>query len=49
MEIAGIVEAGRATRDLETSSITGRRGDCKVGRITIGLQEFSIELNLTLI
>jgi len=49
MEIADITEVGCAILGLETSSITGLGADSKTGRITIGLQEFSIELNPTLI
>jgi hypothetical protein len=49
MEIAGIV--GLENRDPPNGNQFGNQPecDCKVGRITIGLQEFSFGLNPTLI
>ncbi|MFZ0516552.1 MAG: hypothetical protein WAM20_05855, partial [Acidobacteriaceae bacterium] len=49
MEIGDVV--GLENRDPPNGNQFGNRPecDCEVGRITIGLQEFSIELNPTLI
>jgi hypothetical protein len=49
MEIAAVVVLAACSLDWETHLTTDRAKYCRTGRITIGSQEFSTELNPTLI